>query len=86
MPDVFAHGMLSMAQLGRLVTNFAGQENIRHLDTRFTAITPVGTIVACSGQVTDRREVNGETLLTLKLSANIDDGTQTLKGEAIIAV
>ncbi|KPA21013.1 putative enoyl-CoA hydratase 1 [Shimia sp. SK013] len=86
MDDVFAHGMLSMAQLGRLVTNFAGQANVRHLDTRFTALTPVGAIVDCTGEVTDRREEDGETLLTLKLAAHIDDGTQTLKGEAIIAV
>lgn len=86
MDDVFAHGMLSMAQLGRLVSNFAGQDKIRHLDTRFTALTPVGATVDCTGEVTDRREENGETLLTLKLAAHIDDGTQTLKGEAIVAV
>ncbi len=40
--DVFAHGMLSMAQLGRLVTDWAGHGKLRGLSSRFTAITPVG--------------------------------------------
>ncbi len=83
--DVFAHGMLSMAQLGRLVTNWAGQENIRALSTRFTAITPVGAVVKCSGTVTETLSQNGETLLRLKLAAHIDTDTQTLKGEALVA-
>jgi acyl dehydratase len=84
--DVFAHGMLSMAQLGRLVTDWAGQENVRSLSTRFTAITPVNATVTCEGTVTDTLEKDGETLLKLTLSAKVDDGTQTLKGEALVRV
>ena len=82
--DVFAHGMLSMAQLGRLVTDWAGQENVASLSTRFTAITPVNATVTCEGKVTDTVEQDGETFLKLTLSAKIDDGTQTLKGEALV--
>ena len=84
--DVFAHGMLSMAQLGRLVTDWAGQENVRALSTRFTAITPVNATVTCEGTVTETLEQDGETLLKLTLSAKVDDGTQTLKGEALVRV
>ena len=84
--DVFAHGMLSMAQLGRLVTDWAGQENVATLSTRFTAITPVNATVTCEGKVTETVEQDGETLLKLTLSAKIDDGTQTLKGEALVRV
>lgn len=83
--DVFAHGMLSMAQLGRLLSNWTDQAHIRALSTRFTALTPVGAKVTCSGEVTERFVKDGETLLRLKLAAHIDDGTQTLKGEALIA-
>ncbi len=82
--DVFAHGMLSMAQLGRLVTDWAGQDNVATLSTRFTAITPVNATVTCEGIVADTVEQDGETLLKLTLSAKIDDGTQTLKGEALV--
>lgn len=82
MDDVFAHGMLSMSQLGRLITNWAGQDRMRGLSTRFTAITPVGATITCTGTVTDRFEEHGRVLLTIKLAAHIDDGTQTLRGEA----
>ena len=82
MDDVFAHGMLSMSQLGRLITNWAGQDRMRGLTTRFTAITPVGATITCTGTVTDRFEEHGRVLLTIKLAAHIDDGTQTLRGEA----
>lgn len=84
MDDVFAHGMLSMAQLGRLVSNWAGQDRMRALSTRFTAITPVDATIACTGTVMDRHEEHGRVLLTVKLAAHIDDGTQTLRGEAKI--
>ena len=32
MPDVFAHGMLSMAWLGRLLTNWAPQRDLREVE------------------------------------------------------
>jgi acyl dehydratase len=39
--DVFAHGMLSMAYLGRLLTGWVPQERLRSVQVRSTAITPV---------------------------------------------
>jgi acyl dehydratase len=38
--DVFAHGMLSMAYLGRLLTNWVDPQAIRSYRVRFAAITP----------------------------------------------
>ncbi|HEY3709529.1 MAG TPA: MaoC/PaaZ C-terminal domain-containing protein [Amycolatopsis sp.] len=35
--DVFAHGMLSMAYLGRLLTDWVPQERIRSFAVRFAA-------------------------------------------------
>ncbi|MFY0617288.1 MAG: MaoC family dehydratase [Shimia sp.] len=84
MDDVFAHGMLSMAQLGRLAVNWAGQSRLQTLSSRFTAITPVGATLTCTGTVIDRVEDKGQITLTVKLAAHIDDGTQTLRGEAKI--
>ena len=43
--DVFAHGMLSMGFLGRLVTSYAPRDRIRKLGTRFTSITWVGDVI-----------------------------------------
>ena len=39
--DVFAHGMLSMAYLARLLTDWVPQQRIREYGVRFTAITPI---------------------------------------------
>lgn len=83
--DVLAHGMLSMAQLGRLVTTWAGQPRLRSLSSRFTAITPVGARLTCTGTVTKRHEdTDGTVTLTVALAAHLEDGTQTLRGEATI--
>src|SRR5688572_22093393 len=54
MPDVFAHGMLSAAWLGRVLTDWVPQEAIRSLDIRFAAITHVGERITCTGEVTEK--------------------------------
>ena len=77
MDDVFAQGMLSMAYLGRLLTDSFGQQALRSFTTRFTAITPVGAEPVCTGVVTD---VTGS-LATIDLTVTVD-GTTTLAGTA----
>ncbi len=44
--DVIAHGMLSMAYVGRLLTNWVSQSSIRELRGRFPAMTLVGDNVS----------------------------------------
>lgn len=80
--DVIAHGMLSMAYLGRLLTNWAPQENIRSFKTRFAAVTPVHAEPVCTGKVVAME--NG--LATLELTVTLADGTVTAKGEAVVAI
>lgn len=84
--DVFAHGMLSMAYLGRLVTSWVPQSRLRALSTRFTAITPVLAQPTCSGTVTGVEEVDGEKRATIDVKITLADGTVTLSGEAVVAV
>ncbi|MEL6977149.1 MAG: MaoC family dehydratase [Pseudomonadota bacterium] len=86
LPDVIAHGMLSMAFLARLVTNWAPQPALRALSTRFTAMTQVGAEIKCEGRVTERFEADGETRLRLALTAKDQSGAVTLDGEAVIAI
>ena len=42
MPDVLAHGMLLMAWLGRLLTQWAPQRDLREFGVRFSTMTFVG--------------------------------------------
>lgn len=84
--DVFAHGMLSMAYLARLLTDLAPQERLRSYRVRFVAITPVHGQPTCTGVVTGIDEVDGERRATLKLHVTLADGTVTLLGEAVLAL
>ena len=83
--DVFAHGMLSMAFLGRIVTSYAPQKNVRKLGTRFTSITWVGDVITVSGKVTGKREANGEKLVDLEVKCTNQNGQDTLQGHATVA-
>jgi len=80
--DVFAHGMLSMAYLGRLLTGWVPQERIRSYRVRFASITPVHGQPTCRGEVVSIEDG----LATIALSVALTDGTITLTGDAVVAV
>ncbi|GAB2505710.1 MaoC/PaaZ C-terminal domain-containing protein [Nocardia heshunensis] len=84
--DVFAHGMLSMAYLGRLLTHRFDPAAIRSYRVRFAAITPVHGKPTATGRVTAVDEVDGERRATLELTVTLDDGTVTLTGDAVVAL
>jgi len=81
--DVFAHGMLSMAHLGRLVTGWVPAERLRSLQARFVSITPVLAEPTCHGTV---RELRDDGTAVLDLVVRLADGTPTLTGTAVIDV
>ena len=85
MPDVFAHGMLSMAWLGRLLTEWAPQRDLREWSVRFSAITHVGERIVCTGRVTEKLERDGEPLIRVAVSTANEAGAIKLIGEALIA-
>jgi acyl dehydratase len=84
MPDVFAHGMLSMAYLGRLLTGWVEQRKIRSISVRFAAITPVGARPRCRGTVTAIDNTTPIPTATVDLTVELPDGTITLHGTAVI--
>ncbi|MNZ29837.1 putative enoyl-CoA hydratase 1 [compost metagenome] len=83
MPDVFAHGMLSMAYLGRLLTQWVDQRQLREYGVRFAAITQLGDVITCSGKVIEKDETNGT--LRLELSTRNQAGELKLAGDAVVA-
>jgi acyl dehydratase len=84
--DVFAHGMLSMAYLARLLTDAFPQERLRSFKVRFVAITPVHAQPTCTGRVTAIDNSAGGRLAVLDLQVTLADGTPTLIGEALVAL
>ena len=86
MDDVFAHGMLSMAYLGRLLTSAVRQDQIREFSARFTAITPVLAEPVLRAAVRELTTVGGEDRAVLDITADLADGTRTLAGTAVVAL
>ena len=86
MPDVFAHGMLSMAYLGQLLTQWVPQQQLRGFRVRFAAITLLGDVVSCRGHVSEIFEVDGEARARLDVQASNQQDEVKLKGEAIVAL
>jgi len=78
--DVFAHGMLSMAYLGRLLTDNFDSAKIRSYRVRFASITPVHGQPTATGKVVAVE--NG--LATIELTVALADGTVTLTGDAVV--
>ena len=86
MPDVFAHGMLSMAYLGRMLTNWQSQAKLKRFSNRFASITHLQDVITCIGKVVELVEQDGETVARCEIQAIKATGEQTLVGEALVAI
>jgi acyl dehydratase len=86
MPDVFAHGMLGMAYLGRLLTQWVDQRQLRSFSARFVGITQLGHQVTCSGHVVETADVDGERRARLEIRAENQYGEARILGEATVAL
>jgi acyl dehydratase len=84
MNDVFAHGMLSMGFMGRLITQLVSQERVKGFGVRFLAITWVGDEITVGGRVIaiDRRAREVE----LELRCVNQRGEPTLQGRATLSL
>ena len=81
--DVIGHGMLTMAYLGRVLTDWVPQTWIRRFSTRFLLPTKVGDRIQCSGRVI---ETSGgpHPVVTVELKAVRQDGELLARGRAEI--
>ena len=84
MKDVFAHGMLIMAYLGRAVTNIVPQSNLKNFNVRFSSITNIGDILTCSGEVNKIDKNNSKKTIVLDLIVSDEFGDIKISGAATI--
>lgn len=80
-----AHGMYVMAQIGRLLTNWVDQHQIKFFGVKFKAMTKLGQTLTCKGVVKKKKEENGEKLLTLSVEAVDQNGEVKAGGDVIIS-
>jgi acyl dehydratase len=86
MPDVFAQGMLGMAWLGRLITQWAPQARLRQYDARFAGITHLGNAISCTGEVVALIDIDGEACARVAVTSANQYGQNKIVGEAIVAL
>lgn len=85
-PDVFVHGMLVMAHLGRAVTRWASQSAVREFSVRFVQVTEVGDRLLCMGMVATKFEVNGERRIRIELTVRNQEHRLKARGTAVLAL
>ena len=86
MPDVFGHGMLSAAWIGRLLTNWVEQDRIRSIELRFVGIFHLYNQAHCSGRVVEQIELDGQRAVRVEIKVNNQYGEAKVLGDAIIAI
>jgi acyl dehydratase len=83
LPNVIAHGMFTMAEAGRVVTDWAGDPGaVLEYSVRFSKPVPVpdddqGALLTVSGRVEEKLDGNR---VLVGLTATIAGGTQVLSG------
>ncbi len=82
--DVFAHGMLDMAYMGQLLTNWVPQSFIVSFEVKFAAIVNVGDEITCRGVISEKIVTEADFDLKIKLKAVDQEGSVKLTGEAVI--
>ncbi|MCX7141392.1 MAG: MaoC/PaaZ C-terminal domain-containing protein [Proteobacteria bacterium] len=86
LPGIIAHGMLPLGFLGRLITQWAPQRQLRSLSARFVAMAFPGDVITCSGKIAGKREEAGEKLVDLELVAQNQKGENIQLGKATVVL
>jgi acyl dehydratase len=86
MPDVFAHGMLGMAWLSRLLTQWRPQSCLRRFDVRFMGITHLGNQPVLTGRVVETLSQGEEQLARVQIEMRNQYGELKIQGEALVAL
>ena len=84
---VIAHGMLTMAFAGQLLTEWAGDGSVTKIKVRFSGMAAPGETVICRGKVGQKSVEDGKHILSGKLTVKgAEDGSLKLKGDFSVVV
>jgi len=82
--DVIAHGMLIMAYVGRVLTNWVPQSAIRDFNTRFLAMTDVGDQITACGRVVEKFNQATARCVRVEIEAVDQNGIVKASGTALV--
>ncbi len=86
LPDVFGQGMLTMAYVGRMLTDWLPQSALRKFSVRFGSIAHLENCISCTGTVVEEFTADGEQRLRVRVQAADQHGDVKLAGEAVVAI
>jgi acyl dehydratase len=86
LPGCIGHGMLTMAFMGQLLTDFVPSHRIRGFSGRFTAMAFPGDAITCQAKVTGKKEDKGEKIVEIELAALNQKGDMLMAGTAALAL
>jgi acyl dehydratase len=83
-PTVIAHGMLSMAFIAQMLTDWVGPTNLRRLSVRFTAMVRPGDVLTCRGRVEQVRTEGERVQADCEVWIDNQRGERVLTGRAFV--
>lgn len=86
LPGVIVHGMLTMALLGRALTQWVPQRQLRAFSARFVAMAFPGDTITASGKIVSKCVVDGENRVDIELMATNQRGERLLQGAATVTL
>jgi acyl dehydratase len=86
LPGPIVPGIMSMAMMAQLVTQWAGPAALRDLDLVFRQPVPHNKPLQVSATVTDTRQENGENLVECDMLLTSAHGDRYVGGKAVVAL
>lgn len=77
---IIAHGMLIMGFVGQMLSDYVGPQALRKFGVRFKGMTHLDDVITCSGQVTEKHEIDGQGLISGKVQAKDQNGDVKVAG------
>jgi acyl dehydratase len=83
---VIAHGMLTMAFVGQLLTDTIGTDgDLLKFGVRFTGMVRPGDVITCEGRVLHTQMEGGRQIVTCEVWAATQNGEKVVVGQAEFA-
>ncbi len=86
LPFPIVPGIMSMAMMARLLTDWAGPDALKDIDLVFRQSIPHNKPLMISATITDTRQQNGENLVECDILMTSPTGDRYVGGKAIVAL
>ena len=86
MKETIVPGIMTMAMMAQLLTDWSGPSSIKDLDLVFRQPVPHNRPLTLAATITDLREENGESLVECDILMTGTEGERYVGGKAIVTL